>query len=473
VRVLESHRSPVPLRRLPQPFDAIPRQDSSASPDPENQGVLTGLSETIQAGQHRLDPILEAIADAALHLTRATGAAVAMWKDGAMVCRARSGETAPPLGASVSTESGISGECLRTGTMLNCEDTQTDSRVVPEVCASLGLRSIAVVPIIGWHGINGLLEVFSTEPHAFTEEHLGWLKKLASLAEKARALRPHAASAVAEKDKLHEPVFKLSPESDRLRDVVFAAIGGRRRMLVFGIAGMIGLFLLGAVIWLGFHTPDAADATVQSPEHAALGSTLAQPTEYDADFKPNPGGKTLAGAKPSAGTAVKLAAKLDRIPQSIPHVPPPAVPSVEPLAVQPETSPSASKQTAEAAVEPPQLAIDSSPPGMVNKLLSAPVQEPGLAIPISRGVSNGYLIHRVSPVYPPEARQLRLQGEVRVDATISEQGTVENLRLVAGQPILGKAAIEAIRQWRYRPYQLNGKPVKIATTIIVNFKLPQ
>ena len=162
--------------------------------DPDEPQLLSTLRELVAAGEHRLDPMLAAIADGALLLTGATGVAIAMWKDGAMVCRARSGETAPPLGAQLSADKGISGECLRTGKVQHCVDTEKNRLVDVEVCRTLGLRSIAVLPIQGWRGVNGILEAFSTEPAAFNPHHLGVLEQLAGLAERARAAKPVGAS---------------------------------------------------------------------------------------------------------------------------------------------------------------------------------------------------------------------------------------------------------------------------------------
>jgi len=169
---------------------------SQRNGDPDEPQVLSTLRELVVAGEHRLDPMLAAISDAALLLTGATGMAIAMWKDGAMVCRARSGDTAPPLGAQLSADKGISGECLRTGKIQHCVDTEKDRLVDVEVCRTLGLRSIAVLPIHGWHGVNGILEAFSTEPAAFSRHHLAVLEQLAGLAERARAAKPVGASPV-------------------------------------------------------------------------------------------------------------------------------------------------------------------------------------------------------------------------------------------------------------------------------------
>jgi protein TonB len=83
----------------------------------------------------------------------------------------------------------------------------------------------------------------------------------------------------------------------------------------------------------------------------------------------------------------------------------------------------------------------------------------------------GNLIRRVQPDYPPLARSARIQGQVELSAVISKAGTIENLRVLAGHPMLVGAAIEAVRQWRYRPYILNGEPVEVETRITVKFSL--
>jgi len=100
---------------------------------------------------------------------------------------------------------------------------------------------------------------------------------------------------------------------------------------------------------------------------------------------------------------------------------------------------------------------------------------PKLAAPqrirISQGVTRGLLIHRVEPTYPALAKAARVQGEVVLTAVISTSGQIENLQLVSGHPMLVQEAINAVRQWRYKPYLLNGQPVEVETTITVIFSL--
>ena len=83
----------------------------------------------------------------------------------------------------------------------------------------------------------------------------------------------------------------------------------------------------------------------------------------------------------------------------------------------------------------------------------------------------GNLIFRVQPTYPPLARSARIQGFVVLHAVIGRDGRIENLQVVSGHPMLAPAAIEAVKQWRYRPYVLNGEPIEVETQITVNFTL--
>jgi protein TonB len=86
-------------------------------------------------------------------------------------------------------------------------------------------------------------------------------------------------------------------------------------------------------------------------------------------------------------------------------------------------------------------------------------------------LGQGNLIYRVQPIYPSLARQARIQGAVELRAIISKAGTIENLAVVSGHPMLVESAIEAVRQWRYRPYLLNHEPIEVETEITVNFVL--
>ncbi len=110
--------------------------------------------------------------------------------------------------------------------------------------------------------------------------------------------------------------------------------------------------------------------------------------------------------------------------------------------------------------------------GVVEVLRSTPINLPNIAIHkirVSSGVAQGLLVRRVTPQYPALARQARIQGTVVLQAVIGKDGTVQNLRVISGHPMLTEAAIAAVRQWLYRPYYLNGEAVEVDTQINVNF----
>ena len=108
-----------------------------------------------------------------------------------------------------------------------------------------------------------------------------------------------------------------------------------------------------------------------------------------------------------------------------------------------------------------------------SSLASVPKLQPNVPqrVRISQGVTKGLLIHRVEPPYPTLARSARVQGEVVLSAVIDVNGEIKNLQLVSGHPMLVPAALTAVKEWRYKPYLLNGQPVEVETTITVIFSL--
>ena len=120
------------------------------------------------------------------------------------------------------------------------------------------------------------------------------------------------------------------------------------------------------------------------------------------------------------------------------------------------------------------LGLRSSVPSVGPDLGNGPVNVvrplPAAPIRISRSMQ-GYLLHRVEPTYPVIAKNVGVQGEVLIKAIISTEGKIEQAKVISGSPLLSPAALDAIRQWRYRPYLLNDKPVEVETEITVNFYL--
>jgi len=115
--------------------------------------------------------------------------------------------------------------------------------------------------------------------------------------------------------------------------------------------------------------------------------------------------------------------------------------------------------------------------GVIGGIISStPVAVPKMAAPtrvrVSQGVTAGMKVHDVTPQYPQMAKIARVQGPVVLAAVIGKDGAIQNLRVVStASPLLNQSALDAVKQWRYRPYILNGEPVEVDTTITVNFTL--
>ena len=114
--------------------------------------------------------------------------------------------------------------------------------------------------------------------------------------------------------------------------------------------------------------------------------------------------------------------------------------------------------------------------GVIGGIIGTPVAVPKVAAPtrvrVSSGVTAGMRVRNVDPTYPQMAKIARVQGPVVLAAVIGKDGTIQNLRVVStASPLLNQSALDAVKQWRYRPYILNGEPVEVDTTITVNFTL--
>jgi periplasmic protein TonB len=92
---------------------------------------------------------------------------------------------------------------------------------------------------------------------------------------------------------------------------------------------------------------------------------------------------------------------------------------------------------------------------------------------VSQGVSQGLLYKKVSPSYPQNALRMHIEGTVELLATISKEGNITHIKVLSGDAQLARAASDAVKQWKYKPYLLNGEPVEIQTQVTVNFKLPR
>jgi len=143
----------------------------------------TAVSTTVQYEFKSLGADLNVglalIVSRACSITRGTGAAVALVGEDGMTCRAIAGSNVPPVGASVDSTSGFTGECVRLGRGLRCDDSETDGRTDADACRMLGIRSILAAPVLYERDLVGLLEVFSAHPFAFDDGDLAVVELLA------------------------------------------------------------------------------------------------------------------------------------------------------------------------------------------------------------------------------------------------------------------------------------------------------
>jgi protein TonB len=142
--------------------------------------------------------------------------------------------------------------------------------------------------------------------------------------------------------------------------------------------------------------------------------------------------------------------------------------------MQPGRIPSTSS-TEDPAVQPPAVPWgDPNAPNPLHEItgMNVPVRPVAAMRPkVSIGVMEGALTKKVQPVYPRLATLTHLEGSVVLQAIISRTGAVENLQVISGNPYFSQAALDAVRQWRYRPYRLDGEPVEVETQIVVKFVL--
>jgi putative methionine-R-sulfoxide reductase with GAF domain len=278
---------PEPAPEVPEPLTAIaakhaqptsPRKQFEPPAPADYTSLLTALAavkKEVEALGPNLDAALQLVAERALAFTSASGAAIAL-SEGAgeeeMICRASAGE-APSLGARLHVGSGFSGECIRRGILLRCDDAETDLRVDRESCRALGIRSMVAVPIGLGSRVIGLLEVFSPLANAFNGDHNLVLQHLsecilAAVNRKARAVAwPGIQSHSADRD---ESAGSSAPAP--------AGVASHRALL---LAAAVTLVLAAlwiawpwAAIWLGGGT---RTHSVQARSGPASSAQLAMP----------------------------------------------------------------------------------------------------------------------------------------------------------------------------------------------------
>ena len=226
-----------------------------------------------------LNEALQLIAERALALTWATGAAIALRdhpNSPELICEARTGNDAPELGVHLDAYAGFSGECLRTGSTLICDDAEMDSRVDRENCRALGIRSVVACPIKAHKGqIIGILEVFSPEAAAFWDNDARTLERLARIVANAITRSQHPktkAVPVGDAEENPESKLQLKPDKYLESEALNSWPSARARKTIVFVSGIVAV-VFG--VWLV--APWISDATTKF---------TSPPTSQAAEVKP-------------------------------------------------------------------------------------------------------------------------------------------------------------------------------------------
>jgi len=504
---------PDPLRPF-NPFEDVPSPQKDIHGDLPSDAEIRGLTDTLAANgggdaseNLALDLVLNQIVEQACLATGATGSAIALTRDGEMVCRATTGRTAPDLGVRLDN-AGFSAECLRVGTLQRCDDTETDPRVDAAACRLLGVRSILVVPLWYWGEFMGIFEIFSPRPNAFGERDEQTLQALAyrivrhtkessgRLAGFTAANEEVPAFAVPPADRRPDFAPEPVPEPPRPNVVelrpklVPSQPSDRWTTFLMTCAGFIAVVIVGLMVWrLQWNRAVAAEKSARSTaaqpqiQELDLGppAAIAAPLQEQEVLKPvapAPKPKKSVSADDVVVSAVEKKAVAVPAPSSddvaiydkdgkLIYGSPVPDPNQPPTTKKAGSKPISSAAKSASQVTMPAALLSKSGPADA----SAPDLIDGRFVRLKPELAEGLLADRVEPEYPDAARRAHLQGSVTLETLIGANGRVQQVTPVSGNPQLADAAVNAVRQWRYKPFTVDGHKVPIRTQVTVTFML--
>ncbi len=219
-------------------------------------------------------------------------------------------------------------------------------------------------------------------------------------------------------------------------------------------------------------TPSPVTATSAARGETTASSTLAPTSETDDSESAPKESASHRAAKPekslSSSTAEPAKSAAPEKEEKV-EVAPLLVKGGKVPAAQPKSTP------VDAAPAPSLIGMatpTSAPPPNLVPSTSTSFKPVLQTVSVSQGVSQGLLYKKVAPVYPSSAVRMRIEGKVELMATVSREGNITQIKVLSGEQQLAKAATDAVKQWKYKPYLLNGEPVEIQTQVTINFKLP-
>jgi TonB family protein len=483
------------------PTTAPLESSSAAALQPGRGGHETAdLREEIFAANLDSKAALDVLVHRLVRLTRAAGSAIA-WSDANnVICQASSGN-APSVGTKLDADSSITGECFRTGNIVSISDAEKDVRLDAELCRELDLRSLLIVPVTTGNEVIGVVEVFSPVAGNFDG---GDILLLGSVAEIIAELynqqhAPTPAVKVAFDIPIREPLEDAAseqsvspielraetepahvrpemlddsaarqpatPDESAPHDAAndrYSPSAGKKRRYLLGIALLItgGMSLGDYVDW---HFARWWIASQRSLDTAVLASTPAVAAPSSSAVVPQ---QELISAELAATTPTQTSS-----------VAQPIAPTKSEVHLQPLDSNLVKGETSRVAAAEPEptapairvlrsfeLPVTPSYPQLAKSVAT----KPDLHIAATQ-LTPAKLIHRVDPNFPEFARTAGIAGPILLSATIGKDGHLKNIKLVSGNNALALEAFRAMRQWRYKPYLLDGKPIEAETRIVVDF----
>jgi TonB family protein len=453
----------------------------SAEPGVESGDVVTFRSKA-DLPAAALDSRLREILQQARLATAANGAVIALARGDRMVCRASLGDKAPTTGVSLNTRSGLAGACVQTREMQLCDDSLADPRVNSVACRDLGIRSIVVLPVLDGGELWGVLELFSSTPRAFSESDLQALqslsRKISSTVREAiesgsTTLGLEAFSQTLEADTAEskKPGPEVVPDPVPIKPVAQPVAVVRRdyrtnalSAAVLALAVLLG-WMVGRVGWTMAvnRDPDLISITPQEAQATTPAAAAAHPT-------PPPKEEAAIPAPPPVAKPA--------LPHEARPVPKPKTTTAAPLdlnggLVVYEHGKVVFRMLPTEKESPPEAEPGVAASAAIQHAATREDDGSAAPVPASPPSANTYLMERVEPQYPEVARQQHIQGPVVLNVLVRPSGRVGETSVISGDPLLAKAATDAVRQWRFKAHQIKGKAVEFETRITVNFALPE
>lgn len=540
-----------------------------------------GLSPELSA-ELALEIVLNEIVEQGCHVTGATGAAIILDRGGELVCRASSGSIVPELGARIDSSAGLAGECLRTRKTMWCDDTFSDPRAATEPSREVGVRSIAMMPLLQGDVLVGIFGLFSTQPYAFgvrDERTLEILveRTLTNLEHASQPFEAQADAITPAADLQDEDLQTIGLQDVDLKNVALQSFGlpvaaashAKARESAPPDSGLPDLHLPNLDTLKNgisgpakpiakdtlsdaesdFAFPEFDPAEISSEEiHTLITNARVIPSEpprTSRDLSPDQTRDETPRLWPAptqppaprqmdyftwalgfaiASVAVLLGLVLGQhfvlsrspLPMRAAHAASP--PAATQKALDPNQTPPAKVQrsdiekneTTARDSRPPRTSVSHEPAAKSDEIVppgglvvsengkevfrlpparaedSASAQkitepasqlEPDSSsqrvVDLPEATAQRELLHRVEPEYPEAARQQNIEGPVVLELHIGTNGSVEDVEVVSGPPLLAQASADAVKQWKFKSRSLNGTPVEMQTRVTFNFKLPQ